>query len=61
MVEILASHEDFQSEKNKVERLLLCFEQRAISSQNFTLNLTPLTECGVGRWSMPGIAAITVL
>lgn len=44
MIEILTSHDDFQMEKNKVERLLVRFEQHYTNS---ILNLTLLVACWV--------------
>ena len=42
MIEILSSHNDFQNEKNKVQRLLVRFEQQAMFIPKFHPELNPI-------------------
>ena len=61
LIEILASHDDFRNGKNKDERLLVRFEQRAMFLPKFHPELNPLSECGVGLKCMPRTTATTLL
>ena len=42
MIEILSSHDDFRNEKNKVQRLLVRFEQQAMFIPKFHPELNPI-------------------